>query len=1088
MSEPRQKKRQRQTLVCEFCRKRKVKCDKGNPCSTCKKYGNVNCHYSDNMFQMISGNTFVEQNHMGDTNYMVKTSPNGNGVGALRKSSDSSVKSDLELELESLKQKIKSIEQSVTSIATSDLSPNSIQSNSSSTQYGLPSLDTPTLADPLTISSHWKDKSMLGRNPVASNYDTINFYTGYTSVQDKEPLRRANFGPMSWIALLRKDRASNMLWSYVEGRRKLIEDKLKVFQTTNASTKTEHHFKDLLTESFGYNDVKLFKAKTGDRNMKFENGNDYGLDVVNSPVSRQLSNTTTKSELNSKPRLFSNNYNVNDSAAKSKINERARSLGISFYAGDIDDELALADKIELILPNESVIWLLVGRFFTHIYPFYPVIDEVSFRANVSAIIGLEGYDNKKKVSINVEKKLDFANLGLLLLMLRFSYLSLLSTIESVNERNLNTADQSPEAQRLKFLLNNPINLEIVDCAQECLNQFNLLRRVNMTIMQLALFTRLYHMYAPEDGDSADGGDSQVFTATLVQMALSLGLNREPDLFPDACNDEKVNNIGRKIWYLLLIFDFNNAMALGTPLNISRSMFDTKFPFYKHGNSNILDTELEMKILSSSFPRMDRVYGPMFDIITTVLDVRGNINMASLAEKLNFVETYFNQEYGNLRSIFDDASVDGEEESDSEDLFVKTLKMKIYFASNFFLVTIYFHFFCYYENKKNSEYAYYYLKKIFSIIIGELVPYYLELLGNNPKIFRNSTDMIVIPSFEIILHKSLIICSAILIRIRLMLYTLKVNPNHDMSLLKDQRYSDMFSKLTKMDQLLQKSCKIFLETVGRLSKRYYYAWRIVKAGGFIHDLVKGKEFYEHLLENTTMENTGDGGEDVKDKKSLLDMKFSIEMLDDLIVLFEESLARVPRHKKMQTQQNQQTYQQQQRQYGQQNQPSDNSYNPQQSQNPDGSLITHGSTQRSNGSMSNSNNDSSGSLNGEAHSVGSTGSSSYSENFSAGNESVDRLWLQMLQLKRKDLNNSNLGMTPSFDFFNQTPVENARYQAETPGAFGLKGVNGEFLNDAGTGTGFDSGLNVMDHSLNELMKSSDFDLFQSLTFEDIWGKNM
>lgn len=38
------------------------------------------------------------------------------------------------------------------------------------------------------------------------------------------------------------------------------------------------------------------------------------------------------------------------------------------------------------------------------------------------------------------------------------------------------------------------------------------------------------MYAPEDGDGADGGDAQVLTAMLIQMAYSLGLNREPDNF------------------------------------------------------------------------------------------------------------------------------------------------------------------------------------------------------------------------------------------------------------------------------------------------------------------------------------------------------------------------------------------------------------------------------------------------------------------------------------------------------------------------------------------------------------------------------
>ena len=61
-----------------------------------------------------------------------------------------------------------------------------------------------------------------------------------------------------------------------------------------------------------------------------------------------------------------------------------------------------------------------------------------------------------------------------------------------------------------------------------------------------LYMRIYRNCAPEESDGIDGGDSQVATALLVQMAYSLGLNREPDKF-DVCNDEKVNHLGRKMW-------------------------------------------------------------------------------------------------------------------------------------------------------------------------------------------------------------------------------------------------------------------------------------------------------------------------------------------------------------------------------------------------------------------------------------------------------------------------------------------------------------------------------------------------------------
>lgn len=59
------RKRHRISVVCGFCKKRKVKCDKGNPCSTCIKYGNMECHYDIQGVDVVS-------NKVNDAEYMVQ--------------------------------------------------------------------------------------------------------------------------------------------------------------------------------------------------------------------------------------------------------------------------------------------------------------------------------------------------------------------------------------------------------------------------------------------------------------------------------------------------------------------------------------------------------------------------------------------------------------------------------------------------------------------------------------------------------------------------------------------------------------------------------------------------------------------------------------------------------------------------------------------------------------------------------------------------------------------------------------------------------------------------------------------------------
>ena len=74
------------------------------------------------------------------------------------------------------------------------------------------------------------------------------------------------------------------------------------------------------------------------------------------------------------------------------------------------------------------------------------------------------------------------------------------------------------------------------------------------------------------------------------MAYSMGLNREPDNFKDCLNNERLNNVGRKIWHSLLINDFMNAYTYGSPLTSAGMFYDTKVPFYRKGNENVFESQ------------------------------------------------------------------------------------------------------------------------------------------------------------------------------------------------------------------------------------------------------------------------------------------------------------------------------------------------------------------------------------------------------------------------------------------------------------------------------------------------------------------
>ncbi|KAK6202356.1 uncharacterized protein RJT21DRAFT_134414 [Scheffersomyces amazonensis] len=904
-------KRNRATKVCDFCKRRKVKCDLGNPCSTCVKYGNKFCRYYE-QGQYPNDDINLNSNTLTTATTLLYNDHNSNGISQ-------SAESLVQDQLFQLKEKLRSLEESVQarkrvnygiSQKGSYVPPplqqqsNSIQPSPPSNHYNNNNNNNNNNSDSNSNSytpekpDFTSFKNLIGVNPVASPNDTINFYEGYTSVLGRDDIRRKNFGPLSWITLIKTDTIGSKLWNYLHVLKSGKALKLNFFNnamlnSNNKPNVMDRHFTQKVSIEEGLQDVKPYSGEDDE-----VTGMNLG-GICGSAVNSAINTDDPKSSNNNN--IINNNSNINnininsdDGRRKSTsvklegkrseedvkifrdgLAAKAKSLGISFFEGGFSEEMALAEKIQLVLPKQKAIWLLYRRYFTHLYTAIPLIDEVVFKEKVQKLIGYENtHNDETRVQVKVNKKLDFATLGMLLLVIRLSYLTLFTNVASINEAKLQTNDPSPRAQEIKYLLNNPVNLDCIDIAQTCLNQFNLTRPINMEIMQLALYTRIYHCYAPEDGDGSDGGDALVFNAMLVQMAISLGLNRDPDNFPDQCNDEKMNNLGRKMWYMILVFDVNNAMAVGTPLSIDINSFDTKLPYYVPGNENVIDVELEKQTVAN-ISKFGNVFDALADMMKMITNVRGKVKLTELTEKLDFMENKFVLESENLTEIF----FNNESLSRSE-ISSQTVKMKVHFTSNFFMVSIFFHIFNYYERKGNSDLAFFYLKKIFVITIHDLMPFYFEFLDRSEVIFKNSTDLTITPSFESVTHKSCIVLMSIAVRLRLAIHELESHYEHSSKLAKDIKYKIHFDCLKRVCSLIEKCTNVFRESIARLSHRYYYAWRITKAHNFLSTLLASNDFINQF----------------KPPAAQSGIVFNTAMLEEMASILESALFKVKEHKK------------------------------------------------------------------------------------------------------------------------------------------------------------------------------------------------
>ncbi|SCU97849.1 LAFA_0G13718g1_1 [Lachancea sp. 'fantastica'] len=273
-------------------------------------------------------------------------------------------------------------------------------------------------------------------------------------------------------------------------------------------------------------------------------------------------------------------------------------------------EQAIAEICKL-LPPKRVIASMLDKFFKHIYPVIPILDERSFKHQTNQIIQIKD----ENLFLQLTKPSDCCSLGILIIILRLTWLSLPQNACDVNlgphsgalfvpRVSTSTVAQSREEE---FLMKYETPAEAIRLVRKYLIRLDELTsfsnsNVNLTTVQFAIFYKLYLMCCTEKpvdtqlntftSTSQDNEAHQMLLSSIVQMAFSCGLHRDPDNFPQLAaptsgklnkeavfNAERLKHTWRKTWYVIVSLDVQQSMSLGSPrlLRNLRDFSDTKLP-------------------------------------------------------------------------------------------------------------------------------------------------------------------------------------------------------------------------------------------------------------------------------------------------------------------------------------------------------------------------------------------------------------------------------------------------------------------------------------------------------------------------------
>lgn len=238
--------------------------------------------------------------------------------------------------------------------------------------------------------------------------------------------------------------------------------------------------------------------------------------------------------------------------------------------------IQLLDGIIEILPSAKHINSLVEKFFRELFPFMPVLDESEFKSKISQLLNVDASLNRV-VNIAIRSIDDLIYTGILLLILRFSYVSTLEVRLPNEESNLAFMDIDKPIVPQAFTLAEIIAIKVTASKLE-----------NHLILQLLFFVKLYKVYGPEFGYANSGVSSEKVQWNILDICEKLGYS---ETNTRKKNDPEYNkaNIGTKMFYYLQVYEALSTANLGFSYHIQNLGINCEAPTV---TSNNLDPIVE----------------------------------------------------------------------------------------------------------------------------------------------------------------------------------------------------------------------------------------------------------------------------------------------------------------------------------------------------------------------------------------------------------------------------------------------------------------------------------------------------------------
>lgn len=400
----------------------------------------------------------------------------------------------------------------------------------------------------------------LGLNPCAHESEFVSFQDHNVSFELMGSTSLRNYGPLSWVAMVKGDPALN--------------------------------------PTIGYRHSEVLRQQT-----KKDSGTLSDLFA-----SRMKSDPIVNEELDFKPYFQISRTQRLEKEKLISYNLLARKLGFAVCPTDLLQESDMLEKIRLLIPPKRAMWKYIDLYFDKVYPFLPFLDQETFESNVRRLVVNSSDDSPPQ--LKVVKQMDLVYLAHLLLVLRFGYLNLFTAIPKHDELK----DEERE-----YFLDNPVALEALEVAQLCLQLFNHFRTCNLPVLQLLLLIKVYYLYGPEYGPVPEHTNTQATISLLIKMGMSLGLHREPENLKVVNKDLKNNHLHRKLWYCLLCLDYEACIINGFPVSIKKNNFDTEIPHYVVGTENVKNENID-KVLTKHLFQINNCYeltNPILDQITSI---------------------------------------------------------------------------------------------------------------------------------------------------------------------------------------------------------------------------------------------------------------------------------------------------------------------------------------------------------------------------------------------------------------------------------------------------------------------------------------